>query len=98
MRTRRFLMLGSLLLACGVFLSNSACVRESASTAGRFQTIDIRKAANSTYSDETANDDKGGWTDQGAANDLRMFKPGLVTKHGVPFRTIDPKTKNKEGK
>ncbi len=63
-------------------------------TPDRFQTIDIKNALNSTYIDEKAHDDQGGWTDQGGENDLRAFKPGRLNANNVPFLTVDPKTNN----
>ena len=41
-------------------------------------------AANTAFADETADDQKGGWTDQGA-NDLRVVKPGPYEHSGVAF-------------
>ncbi|MBR0460078.1 MAG: hypothetical protein IJJ26_12645 [Victivallales bacterium] len=103
MKTRRFLSFSILLLVYGSILSHTSLAQAEdaaiqaalgirTAQQGRFLPIDLRQAANSTFSDEIAEDDKGGWTDQGSANDLRMFEPGLVTKCGVPFQTIAPKT------
>ena len=52
--------------------------------------LDLRKAVNMGFRDETASDGKGGWTDQGPENDLRMLKPGLRMFHGTEFDIIDP--------
>lgn len=41
-------------------------------------------AANTAFADETADDQKGGWTDQGA-HDLRVIKPGRYEHSGVVF-------------
>ncbi|MBR0458458.1 MAG: hypothetical protein IJJ26_04415, partial [Victivallales bacterium] len=63
-------------------------------TPDRFQPINIKNALNSTYIDEKAHDNQGGWTDQGNENDLRAFKPGRLNANNVPFETVDPKTNN----
>ena len=52
--------------------------------------VSIRKQANMGFRDEKAGDQKGGWTDQGAENDLRMMKPGTRNIGGVTFDIIDP--------
>ncbi len=49
--------------------------------------VDLSGAANRGFADEVATDGKGGWTDQGPENDLRMMKPGTVKVDGVPFKT-----------
>ena len=61
--------------------------------AGRLPAADIRpldlsSGANSAFADETADDRRGGWTDQGA-NDLRLLKSGVQTLGGVPFSILD---------
>jgi hypothetical protein len=52
--------------------------------------FDLAPRANMGFADDTAGDGKGGWSDQGAANDFREFdvKKGLFGN--VPFRIIDP--------
>lgn len=53
--------------------------------------LDLRKAFNMGFADETADDRKGGWTDQGPNNDLRTFKPGADQRYGnVVFDTVNP--------
>ncbi len=51
--------------------------------------IDLAPYANRSFSDETANDGKGGWTDQGP-NDFRKIPTGDVKASGIPFHIIDP--------
>ncbi len=51
--------------------------------------LDLSKAANMGFRDETAGDRKGGWTDQGAM-DFREFPTGRRNFAGVPFEVIDP--------
>lgn len=52
--------------------------------------LDIRGAVNMGFRDEIADDGKGGWTDQGPNNDLRMIPTGLKRFGGIPFDIIDP--------
>lgn len=52
--------------------------------------IDLKEAFNMGFRDETPNDGKGGWTDQGPATDLRMMKPGKLSAFGVDFDIVDP--------
>ena len=52
--------------------------------------LDLRGCANQGFADETADDGKGGWTDQGPANDLLMLKPGKQVMDRTPFDIIDP--------
>ena len=46
------------------------------------------------FADDTAGDGKGGWTDQGGSNDLRVFPVGRRLYNDVIFDVIDPKTNN----
>ncbi len=52
--------------------------------------VDLRSAVNMGFTDETADDRRGGWTDQGKENDLRMLPVGLRSLGGVSFDLIDP--------
>jgi len=51
--------------------------------------VDISKQANRALADETDNDGKGGWTDQGAAANMRALKTGDRRLGGVMFRLLD---------
>jgi len=63
-------------------------------TAANAGCISLKTAANMGFADEVAKDGKGGWTDQGAGNDLAPFPTGKVIWGKVPFEIIDPKTNN----
>ncbi len=52
--------------------------------------IDIRRQANMGFADEEPADGKGGWTDQGPNNDIRMLPVGPKRFGGVLFDVIDP--------
>lgn len=54
-----------------------------------FQSVDLSKAANMKLKDDVADDRKGGWTDQGPDNDLRMLPPGKRLFSGVEFQITD---------
>jgi len=54
--------------------------------------LDLRKAANMGFADDTAADGVGGWTDQGPENDLRMIPTGHQRFRGTDFAIIDPRT------
>ena len=59
-----------------------------------FTTIDLREYATRGYADETAADDKGGWTDEGQ-NDFRDFTDkGRTYFKNIPFDLIDPNENN----
>ncbi|MDD3155143.1 MAG: alkaline phosphatase [Victivallaceae bacterium] len=53
--------------------------------------IAFGKAANSTFSDQTAEDRKGGWTDQGG-NDLRAIPAGRGKFGGIAFEIVRSET------
>ncbi|MBR0459903.1 MAG: hypothetical protein IJJ26_11755, partial [Victivallales bacterium] len=57
----------------------------------RFTPLDLRPACNMGFRDEVEDDNKGGWTDQGPANDLRMFPVGSQTFCNTTFDIVDPK-------
>jgi hypothetical protein len=50
-----------------------------------FRFVNLSALANRALIDETAGDGKGGWTDEGAACDLRRFPRGWQQMYGVPF-------------
>lgn len=51
--------------------------------------LDLRKAMNMGFADETENDGRGGWSDQGPDNDARGI-PIRQNYHGYPFNVINP--------
>ena len=53
------------------------------------QMVDITKAANRGFKDDFSDDGKGGWTDQGSGNDLRMVPAGIMKYDRIPFRVLD---------
>ncbi|HUT33942.1 MAG TPA: hypothetical protein VNE39_10700 [Planctomycetota bacterium] len=61
----------------------------AAVAAGHHTPIDLRKACTVGFTDETADDKKGGWFDSGEA-DLRMLPHGRQTLGGVAFDIIVP--------
>ena len=52
--------------------------------------LDLSGSANMGFADGQENDGRGGWTDQGPANDLRMMTPGRKNLAGVGFHVLDP--------
>jgi hypothetical protein len=48
--------------------------------------IDISAVTKTPFEDQEANDKKGGWTDQGATNDMRNIPRGDLDIAGIPFR------------
>ena len=58
--------------------------------------VDLSKAVNMGFADKVDSDGKGGWTDQGPENDLRMVPLGKQRFKGTDFYIINPaKNKNK---
>ena len=53
--------------------------------------LPLTGAANSGFTDETPDDRKGGWTDQGSENDFRTFPQDQRIFAGVPFRILKEK-------
>lgn len=52
--------------------------------------LQLHTAANMGFLDEHADDRTGGWTDQGPANDLRMFPVSQNSFGGIRFELTDP--------
>ena len=58
--------------------------------------IDLAPSANRSFSDEEADDGRGGWTDQGK-NDFRTIPTGEIKVAGIPFHIIDSAKNNGRG-
>lgn len=52
--------------------------------------LSLQRAANMGFADQEAEDRRGGWTDQGPNNDLRMFPVGRQTFRRIPFDIVNP--------
>jgi len=52
--------------------------------------IPLNEVVNMGFRDDVASDGRGGWTDQGAGNDMRLLPPGKLSYGGVNFQIIDP--------
>lgn len=63
--------------------------------ANAFQ-VDLRKNVNMSFVDDIAENHKGGWTDDGGANDMRGMPLGMqcLTERMIPFDIIDPSSNN----
>ena len=59
--------------------------------ANTFQ-VDLRRFVNMGFADDAADNGKGGWTDEGSANDMRGMPVGMqfFTDRAIPFDVIDP--------
>ena len=53
------------------------------------KTVPLATVANGYRHDEVGGDHKGGWTDQGQDNDLRLLKPGSYSGNGMTFLVAD---------
>lgn len=90
---RKISLMLVLLLLLGSFPVNAA--EETVYDIGTqtFTTLNLTKAANMGFADEVAGDGKGGWGDQGAANDFRTFTfKGRTLFNGIPFDIIAPES------
>ena len=56
----------------------------------RSEFLNLRPLMNMGFRDDTPDDRKGGWTDQGPENDLHMMKSGRQVFVNVPFEVVDP--------
>jgi beta-galactosidase len=52
--------------------------------------VDLSKVANRALADQEDNDGKGGWTDQGAAADMRLLATGERLFGGVRMKILPP--------
>lgn len=54
--------------------------------------LPLTGAANTGFTDDIAEDRRGGWTDQGGENDFRSFPQEQQTFAGIPFQILNEKT------
>jgi hypothetical protein len=52
--------------------------------------LDLSGVANASFADQQADDQRGGWTDQGPDRDLSVLPFGDQTFCGVPMRILNP--------
>jgi hypothetical protein len=71
-------------------VSKTACALKVTIEGLDSRPLDLKGAANMGLADEISGDQKGGWTDQGAENDLRALKPGSLMVGGLKFSIVDP--------
>ncbi len=62
----------------------------------RSKPLDLRAGFNREFRDQQAEDGVGGWTDQGAENDLRLLPTGKQRFDGIEFSIVDPKENNRK--
>ena len=56
-----------------------------------FTMVDLKPYVNRGFDDDAAGDGLGGWTDQGAINDMSCYTDrGRVNYLGIPFDIIEP--------
>lgn len=85
----------TLLLGIGWALASSPkCKAQQAcgesDGAENYSLIDLSPAFNMGFADPIAEDGKGGWTDQGPANDMAVLPIGKQDFCGVPFLVANP--------
>jgi alkaline phosphatase len=71
-----------------LLVASTVCFVQMASAAPSFTPLALSEAVNTGFSDTQAEDEKGGWTDQGG-NDLRAISAGKLTLSDVPFTILD---------
>ncbi len=80
--------LSSALRFASRLLASATLFATVAAAAPVFTPLALDDAANTGFSDSKAEDQKGGWTDQGG-NDLHVLKPGKLSLSGVPFNILN---------
>lgn len=73
------------------FITNSRKYKQN------FTYVDLTGVANRAFTDESAGDGVGGWSDQGPTNDMSCFNTyGVQTYFGINFQIINPKENDKK--